>query len=118
MKKSLFLLFLLFTFNIVFSQTVYITKTGKKYHDIDCSHLKYSSISIDLGQAIERAYEACKVCKPNKDQTANGRSNFLDKRNIETIQSSSSSTQCAGRTKKGARCKRMTTNSSGRCYQH
>jgi endonuclease G len=27
-------------------------------------------------------------------------------------------TQCTGTTKSGARCKRMTTNNSGRCYQH
>lgn len=26
--------------------------------------------------------------------------------------------QCSGRTKKGTRCKRMTTDQSGRCYQH
>jgi endonuclease G len=31
---------------------------------------------------------------------------------------SSTSVQCTGTTKSGARCKRMTTNSNGRCYQH
>jgi hypothetical protein len=31
---------------------------------------------------------------------------------------SRSSTQCLGTTKKGARCKRMTTDPSGYCYQH
>ena len=30
----------------------------------------------------------------------------------------SHSVQCSGTTKKGARCRRMTTNASGRCYQH
>lgn len=30
----------------------------------------------------------------------------------------SSSTQCSGTTKSGQRCKRMTTNSNGRCWQH
>lgn len=29
-----------------------------------------------------------------------------------------SSVQCSGRTQEGHRCKRMTTNCSGRCYQH
>ncbi|MFY8171328.1 MAG: DNA/RNA non-specific endonuclease, partial [Sphingobacteriaceae bacterium] len=28
------------------------------------------------------------------------------------------SVQCSGITKAGNRCKRMTTNASGRCYQH
>lgn len=32
--------------------------------------------------------------------------------------SSNSSSQCTGTTQKGARCKKMTTSSSGRCYLH
>lgn len=31
---------------------------------------------------------------------------------------SSTSTQCTGTTKSGNRCKRMTTSSNGRCWQH
>jgi hypothetical protein len=31
---------------------------------------------------------------------------------------SSASTQCTGRTQKGTRCKKMTTNSNGRCHLH
>jgi hypothetical protein len=30
----------------------------------------------------------------------------------------STAVQCSGTTKKGERCKRMTKNASGRCYQH
>jgi endonuclease G len=36
----------------------------------------------------------------------------------ETKSKSSSSVQCAGTTKKGARCRNITTNASGRCYLH
>lgn len=36
----------------------------------------------------------------------------------EPTKSSSISVQCSGTTKSGRRCKRMTTSSSGRCYQH
>lgn len=36
----------------------------------------------------------------------------------ESYKSSSTSVQCSGTTKAGNRCKRMTTSSSGRCYQH
>ena len=43
--------------------TVYITKTGKKYHRIGCKHLK-SCITINRVEAIRLGYDACKVCKP------------------------------------------------------
>lgn len=36
----------------------------------------------------------------------------------ENKSGNSTSVQCTGRTQKGARCKRMTTSPSGRCYQH
>lgn len=36
----------------------------------------------------------------------------------EPLKGSSSSAQCSGTTKAGNRCKRTTTSSSGRCYQH
>lgn len=109
---------MLLTFNFAFSQTVYVTKTGKKYHDSDCVHLKRSSISISLEEAVERGYDACKVCKPIGTQNTGTKNNFVDKPSIGESRSSSSSVQCSGRTKKGSRCKRMTSNSSGRCYQH
>lgn len=35
-----------------------------------------------------------------------------------TKKATTTSTQCTGTTKKGARCKKKTTNSSGRCYLH
>lgn len=44
--------------------TVYITKTGKKYHGGSCRYLKKSKIAISLKEACERGYTPCKVCKP------------------------------------------------------
>ncbi len=44
-------------------ETVYITKTGKKYHREGCRYLK-SSIPLDKNEAIARGYGACKVCNP------------------------------------------------------
>ena len=44
--------------------TVYITKTGKKYHTADCSLLRESKISIELSEAKARGYEPCKSCNP------------------------------------------------------
>ena len=45
--------------------TVYITNTGKKYHQEDCRFLEYSKKSIPLAEAREK-YDPCKVCKPPK----------------------------------------------------
>jgi micrococcal nuclease len=44
--------------------TVYITKTGKKYHRGDCEWLYASRIAVTLKEAKKRGYEPCKVCKP------------------------------------------------------
>jgi|GEM_PF-4679867 len=42
--------------------TVYVTKTGEKYHLHDCLHAK-DATAIPLADA--RKYEPCKVCKPD-----------------------------------------------------
>jgi hypothetical protein len=34
------------------------------------------------------------------------------------VSKSSASIQCTGRTQKGSRCKKMTTNANGRCHLH
>ena len=43
--------------------TVYVTKTGKRYHRADCRHLSKSSIPMPLSRAKDR-YSPCDVCKP------------------------------------------------------
>ncbi len=44
--------------------TVYITRTGKKYHRGTCRYLRRSKIEISLLDAVERGYTPCSVCKP------------------------------------------------------
>jgi len=44
--------------------TVYVTKTGKKYHVKECNLLKESKIAITLSEAKARGYEPCKSCNP------------------------------------------------------
>lgn len=44
--------------------TVYITKTGKKYHRSNCSSLSKSKISIDINDAKSQGYTACSKCNP------------------------------------------------------
>ncbi|MCK4825366.1 thermonuclease family protein, partial [bacterium] len=46
------------------STIVYITRTGTKYHQADCHHLRHSSIPITLVEARKRGYSACSACKP------------------------------------------------------
>ena len=45
-------------------ETVYITRTGKKFHRGDCRYLSQSKIAIKRKAAIAQGYEACKVCRP------------------------------------------------------
>lgn len=46
------------------SVTVYITKTGKKYHLSECSYLRQSKIAISLDDANANGYTPCSRCKP------------------------------------------------------
>jgi micrococcal nuclease len=44
--------------------TVYITRTGAKYHSAGCSYLRKSSIPISLKDAVARGYTPCSRCNP------------------------------------------------------
>jgi len=46
------------------SGTVYITRTGKKYHLAGCRYLAKSMIPISLEEAKQRGYGPCSVCGP------------------------------------------------------
>jgi len=46
------------------SITVYITKTGGKYHRSSCSYLRRSKIIISLKDACARGYTPCSRCNP------------------------------------------------------
>jgi endonuclease YncB( thermonuclease family) len=44
-------------------ETVYVTRTGAKYHREGCRYLRYSAIPMSLGEAKQR-YSPCSVCNP------------------------------------------------------
>ncbi|ACA59236.1 copper amine oxidase domain protein [Candidatus Desulforudis audaxviator MP104C] len=46
--------------------TVYITKTGAKYHRNGCQYLARSKIPIDLSNAVASGYTPCSVCNPGQ----------------------------------------------------
>lgn len=43
--------------------TVYITRTGSKYHRSGCRYLRQSKIAISLSEA-KKNYDPCSVCNP------------------------------------------------------
>ena len=43
--------------------TVYVTRTGEKYHRDGCRYLSRSRIPMSLAEAAKR-YGPCSVCKP------------------------------------------------------
>ncbi len=44
--------------------TVYVTRTGKKYHRAGCRYLSRSEIPISLKDAEAEGYMPCSVCHP------------------------------------------------------
>lgn len=100
---------------------VYVTKTGEKYHTKSCRYLKYSSIEITLDKAKDRGYTPCSVCKPGMASIPNDRTDrsTLPEATAPVHRTESVTTrQCSATTKAGSRCKRMTSDASGKCWQH
>jgi hypothetical protein len=46
------------------SVTVYITRTGAKYHTYGCQYLRQSCIAIELDKAKAQGYTPCSRCGP------------------------------------------------------
>ena len=97
---------------------VYITKTGEKYHGSACRYLSHSRIEISRDDAIERGYTACSVCRPGTIAGVQGLASVGDSTVTRTSRPPSSSSQCTALTKAGSRCKRTTTESNSKCWQH
>lgn len=96
-----------------YSQTVYVTNTGAKYHATGCQYLSKSKIAVQIDSAIIKSYTACSVCKPKISSSS--------KQGIAEHSSSAepaSTTQCVALTKAGNRCLRITKEPGGRCWQH
>lgn len=123
-KTILFnLLFLVGVSSTVIAQTVYVTKTGEKYHKITCRYLSKSCYSIELPDAKDKGYTSCKVCKPGsgsptQKKTNTGQASKIKPGTSTSGKTSGSSNQCAALTKAGKRCSRMTKDLSGKCWQH
>lgn len=108
-RAGLLILFLIF-YAHAFGQKVYVTKTGEKYHADSCRFLSKSKIAIDLDDAIKKNYTACSVCEASEM--------LQSSLPLDSLNNTTQSVQCSGKTQSGTRCKRTTKNSNGRCYQH
>ena len=115
---ALILLFIAFAS----AQTVYITKTGAKYHSAGCSYLKKSSTPIELKDAIDRGYTACSRCNPGGSETIQSKtevkSDNTEKVTTEKKKTETTKTRCIAITKKGTQCKRWAEVGSNYCWQH
>jgi methylphosphotriester-DNA--protein-cysteine methyltransferase len=119
--NKLFISCILFLFltSTAFAQTVYITKSGSKYHTSSCSYLSSSKISIDLSEAKSRGFTACSRSKPDSKVDANVKNEKKTETTIEVKeQKTTTSNQCEAITKKGTRCKRKAQTGSRYCWQH
>lgn len=118
MKKKLLFLSLIFSLLVSngFSQTVYITKTGDKFHIESCRYLSKSSYPITLSDAKAKGYDACSVCRPTGTVTSTP--SYTPTPRVTTTAPTSQSVQCSATTKAGSQCKRMTKSSNGNCWQH
>src|SRR5690606_19511503 len=102
MKHLFIIFFLLVSSTSIKAQIVYITKTGEKYHQRSCQHLKKSSLTISLEDAKNRGYEPCKVCRPTTvitQKAANTRAaastQTTSSQNLTNTTQSNTSVQCS-----------------------
>jgi hypothetical protein len=139
--KKLYLILTLILFSIsCFAQSRYISQTTKKvvysrdggicqccgsYENIEYDHIiPYSCGGISDTSNIQLLCRKCNRSKSNscycKVHNKKVGINCCEGKTTTTIskQSSTTASQCAGTTKKGARCKNRTKNSSGRCHYH
>lgn len=112
MKKAVLLIALLLLTSATYAQKIYKTPSGTKYHLGSCRMVQNVSEEISFEGAAEQGLQPCKICKP-KDFKALG---FSSQRNQARGQSQT--VQCKGTTKKGNRCKHMTSIANGYCFQH
>ena len=96
-------------------QTVYVTRTGAKYHRDGCQYLRSSKIAMGLAAAVAAGHTACSRCRP---PSATGAVTNPGVAPVPSTAPSNSSGQCAATTKRGTRCKRKASAGSSYCWQH
>lgn len=135
--KKIYLILTLLLFSVCcFSQSRYVSQTTKKIvytrdggicqccgssDSLEYDHITPFSCGGDSDASnIQLLCRKCNRSKSNscfcKVHDKRVGSNCCDGK--ASKKSSTKSSQCSGTTKKGNRCKKMTSNSSGRCHLH
>jgi endonuclease YncB( thermonuclease family) len=105
-------------------QTVYVTRTGTKYHRAGCRSLARSQIPIALKNVGH--YGPCSICRPPalNDSGAKGSGAKVPPVVKAAPESAPATTQpatsgrCQATTKKGTQCSRRAQARSSYCWQH
>lgn len=98
--------------------TVYITKTGAKYHRDGCSSLSRSRIPIKLSLAAT-TYGACKNCRPPVPEVPPAVAKpLVPVENPKAPSAPARSERCQATTKKGTQCLRKAKVGAAYCWQH
>jgi hypothetical protein len=111
MKSFALFLASIFLSITVYSQTVFKTPSGAKYHLSSCRMVKNVSEEISVQQAKELRLGPCKICKPENIYAGNAPV-------VHKAQGQNTSVQCLGMTKSKTRCRHMTRIGNGYCFQH
>lgn len=112
MKRLLLIYLVLLTTCNAYTQTVYITPSGEKYHLGNCRMVKNVSQAIAIDDAVKKGKQPCKICKPPVSFASNINSTNKPQGTDKTTY------QCMGKTKKGIRCQHRTKIANGYCFQH
>ena len=110
--KTIFLYLFILLSVAVKAQEVYKTPSGKKYHVGSCRMVNNVSEKVTINQALKLGLVPCKICNPPVMANQQGFiSNTVNGESLRTV-------QCKGMTKKGIRCRHMTSIANGYCFQH
>ena len=107
-------------FAVAQSETVYVTRTGAKYHRVTCGSLRSSSIPMPLSQAAAR-FGPCKNCNPpvpGAKSTVIAESAAAGTASPPPVKRALASGRCQATTKKGTQCSRNAKSGSSYCWQH
>jgi hypothetical protein len=133
LSTTLLIAFFGLSTGLIAQTTAYTTNTGTKYHADGCRYLSKSKIKTTIEDAKTNGFGACSVCKPKASQTQTHTTSVKPAattpktapapqakpaKNTSPTRSTSTSVQCSATTQAGNRCKRSTTASSGKCWQH
>jgi len=99
------------------TETVYVTKTGEKYHRASCPSLARSQIPMSLAEAAAR-YGACSICKPPTLASPAEAAPPASAPKTVAQPAPVSAGRCQAVTKRGSQCSRRAQAGSNYCWQH